>query len=156
MISLIWAQTKDGIIGKNNKLPWKIKEEMQHFINYTKNKTVLMGRNTWDSLSVKPLPNRKNILITSRKLEKSYNDIELSNKLEDFLEKYKSIEEELVIIGGSQIYEAALNYADRLIISVIKKNYQGDVFAPKFDQLLFKITKKMDFEEFEIYYYERY
>ncbi|AUB31853.1 dihydrofolate reductase [Spiroplasma floricola] len=156
MISLIWAQTKDGVIGKNNKLPWNIKEEMQHFINYTKGKTILMGRNTWDSLSVKPLPNRKNILITSRKLEKSYNDIELSNKLEDFLEKYKSIEEELVIIGGSQIYETALNYADRLIISVIKKDYQGDTFAPQFDKSLFKITKQMDFEEFEIYYYERY
>ncbi|ALD66659.1 dihydrofolate reductase [Spiroplasma cantharicola] len=155
MISLIWAQSKNNIIGKDNKLPWNIKEEMQHFINYTKNKTILMGRNTWDSLSKKPLPNRKNILITSRELEKSYNNLEVSNNLEEILKKYQLSQEELVIIGGSQIYKSALNYADKLVISIIKQNYPGDVFAPQWDNLLFKMTHKEDFSEFTTYYYER-
>ncbi|QHX36834.1 dihydrofolate reductase [Spiroplasma sp. BIUS-1] len=156
MISLIWAQTKSGVIGKDNNLPWKIKEEMQHFINYTRGKTVLMGRNTFESLSVKPLPNRKNILITSRKLEKSYNNLELSNNLEMILEKYKNIDEELVVIGGSQIYQTALKYADKLVISIIKENYEGDTYAPTIDESAFKIVEKSDFKDFTICYYERY
>ncbi|AUM62823.1 dihydrofolate reductase [Spiroplasma monobiae] len=156
MISLIWAQTKEGVIGKNNSLPWNIKEEMQHFINYTRGKTVLMGRNTWESLSLKPLPNRKNILITSRELEKSYNNLELSKELETVLDAYKNIDEELIVIGGSKIYQSALNFADKLVISIIKQNYDGDTYAPKFDTSVFKLSKEEDFEEFTTYYYERY
>ncbi|WP_338984580.1 dihydrofolate reductase [Spiroplasma endosymbiont of Diplazon laetatorius] len=156
MITLIWAQTKNGVIGKQNKLPWNIKEEMQHFINYTRGKTILMGRNTWESLSVKPLPNRKNILITSRNLEKGYNNLELSNDLEKVLEKYKFIDEELVVIGGSQIYSSALKYADKLVVSVIKEEFEGDTFAPLFDREKFKIIEEKDFKDFIAYYYERY
>ncbi|AGR42311.1 dihydrofolate reductase [Spiroplasma diminutum] len=156
MISFLWAQTESGIIGKDNQLPWNIKEEMQHFINYTKGKTVLMGRNTWESLSVKPLPNRKNILITSRKLEKSYNNLEISKNLKEILEKYKSTNEELVVIGGSQIYSTAFDYADKLVISVIKEEYQGDKYAPKWDKNDFNLTKEENYKEFTVYYYERY
>ncbi|WP_339033713.1 dihydrofolate reductase [Spiroplasma endosymbiont of Cantharis rufa] len=155
MISLIWAQTKNKVIGKDNKLPWDIKEEMQHFINYTRGKTILMGRNTWDSLSKKPLPNRKNILITSRELEKSYNNLEVSNNLKEILERYKDSDEELVIIGGSQIYKSALDYADKLIVSIINEDYQGNIFAPQLDESIFKLINKKEFSEFITYYYER-
>ncbi len=155
MISLIWAQSKNNVIGKDNKLPWNIKEEMQHFINYTKGKTILMGRNTWESLSKKPLPNRKNILITSRELEKGYNNLEVYNNLEEILKKYKTCEEELVIIGGSQIYKSALDYADKLVVSIIKEEYQGNVFAPQWDESFFKLIDKKEFSEFTTYYYER-
>ncbi|WP_342275154.1 dihydrofolate reductase [Spiroplasma endosymbiont of Cantharis lateralis] len=155
MISLIWAQSKNKVIGKDDKLPWNIKEEMQHFINYTKGKTILMGRNTWESLSKKPLPNRKNILITSRELEKGYNNLEVSNNLEEILKKYKTCEEELVIIGGSQIYKSALEYADKLVVSIIKEEYQGNVFAPQWDESFFKLIDKKEFSEFTTYYYER-
>ncbi|WP_339030446.1 dihydrofolate reductase [Spiroplasma endosymbiont of Cantharis nigra] len=155
MISLIWAQSKNKIIGKDNKLPWDIKEEMQHFINYTRGKTILMGRNTWDSLSKKPLPNRKNILITSRELEKSYNNLEVSSNLEEILKKYKVKDEELVIIGGSQIYKSALEYADKLVVSIINKDYQGNIFAPQWDESIFRLINKIEFSEFTTYYYER-
>ncbi|WP_342258976.1 dihydrofolate reductase [Spiroplasma endosymbiont of Dioctria linearis] len=155
MISLIWAQSKNKVIGKDDKLPWNIKEEMQHFINYTKGKTILMGRNTWESLSKKPLPNRKNILITSRELEKGYNNLEVYNNLEEVLKKYKTCEEELVIIGGSQIYKSALDYTDKLVVSIIKEEYQGNVFAPQWDESFFKLIDKKEFDEFTTYFYER-
>ncbi|AGR41434.1 dihydrofolate reductase [Spiroplasma taiwanense] len=155
MVILIWAQTKKGVIGLNNKLPWNIKEEMQHFINSTKNKTILMGRNTWESLTIKPLPNRQNILITSRSLEKRYNNVEISTDLDLILEKYRNSQEDLYVIGGLQIYLTALKFADKLIISEIKKEYNGDTFAPKWDKKQYRLESKTEFEEFIVYVYER-
>ena len=63
-IHLIWAQDKDGGIGKNGKLPWYIKEDLQNFKNITINQTIIMGRKTWDSLPLKPLPKRRNIVLS--------------------------------------------------------------------------------------------
>ncbi|AKU79503.1 dihydrofolate reductase [Spiroplasma turonicum] len=155
MISLIWAQTRDNIIGKDNNLPWNIKEEMKHFVNYTRGKTVLMGRNTFESLKIKPLPNRKNIVITSRPMELEYNDIVVCNNLKTVFENYKNKDEELVVIGGAKVYTEAIKYADKLVISVIKDNYDGDVYFPNWNKDDFILKEEVDMEKFVIYIYER-
>ncbi|ASP28030.1 dihydrofolate reductase [Spiroplasma corruscae] len=155
MISLIWAQTKNNVIGKNNSLPWNIKKEMQHFVDYTRGKDVLMGRNTFDSLKKKPLPNRKNIVITSRPLELEYNEIVIYNNLNNVLNEYKKIDKELVVIGGAQIFNEAMKYADKLVVSIINNNYDGNVFFPDWNKEDFNLIKKNECEEFTIYVYER-
>ncbi|AHI53099.1 dihydrofolate reductase [Spiroplasma culicicola] len=156
MITLLWAQTNEGVIGQNEKLPWNIKEEMQHFIKYTKNKTVLMGRKTWDSLYVKPLPNRQNIVITNQNLVFDHKDIKFTNKLENVLKDFKNSQEELIIIGGKQIFELTLEYANKLVVSYIKEDYKGDVYAPFVDLNLWKVTQTSEFDEFIVRIYERY
>jgi len=155
MITLIWAQTKKGIIGYKNSLPWKIKEEMQFFINYTKQKTILMGRNTWESLQKKPLPNRKNIVLTSKSLNFNHKDVIAINNLDFFLNNFKNDEEELIIIGGRKIYDSSIAFANKLVISFIYKEYQGDVYAPKIDTTIFKIISIEKYNEFEVRIYER-
>ncbi|AKX33926.1 dihydrofolate reductase [Spiroplasma litorale] len=155
MISLIWAQTKNNVIGNDNKLPWDIKSEMKHFVDYTKGKTVLMGRNTFESLKIKPLPKRENIVITSRPMEKEYNQLWKSDNLTKVLEKYKNIEKELVVIGGAQIYTEALKFADKLVVSIIKEDYIGNVYFPNWNKKDFNLIEEKENDEFIIQIYER-
>ncbi|QHX35986.1 dihydrofolate reductase [Spiroplasma sp. TIUS-1] len=153
MISLIWAQTNDGVIGKDNKLPWNIKEDLKHFKNYTKGKDVLMGKNTWESLPLKPLPNRKNIIVSTKlNLDKSIQAI-VETDLTKVLYQYKNSDKELVVIGGGKIYQQALDLADKLIISIIKEKYIGDTYAPTVDFAKFNEISKTEFDEFTVYEY---
>ncbi|QBQ07920.1 dihydrofolate reductase [Spiroplasma gladiatoris] len=155
MITLLWAQSKNNAIGLNGQLPWDIKEEMQHFVNFTRNKTVLMGKNTWNSLKFKPLPNRKNIIITKKGLEFEHKDVIISSNLENILKDFQNNDEELIIIGGKQIFDCTLEFANKLVVSFIKKDYKGDVFAENIDLNKFKITQTQEFDEFDVITYER-
>lgn len=155
MITLIWAQDKKGVIGLNNRLPWNIKSEMQFFVNYTKNKKVLMGRNTWESLKLKPLPNRTNYVVTSRVIDLKHPDLIIINDFENFLNSYKNSSEELIIIGGKQIYDFSLKFANKLVVSVVKGLYEGDTFAPQINDKEFTLTETIYNDEFEVKIYTR-
>ncbi|AOG60646.1 dihydrofolate reductase [Spiroplasma helicoides] len=155
MITLVWAQSQNEVIGKEGKLPWNIKQEMQHFIDYTRGKTVLMGRLTWESLKLKPLPNRKNIVITRKGLDFEHKNLEINNNLEIVLKDFKNSSEELIIIGGKQIFDIAINFADKLVVSYIYENYDGDIFATKIPDNSFKVLDIKKFDEFEVITYER-
>ncbi len=164
MIKLIWAMDKNGIIGKNNKLPWRIKEELQHFYRETKFKTILMGRKTYESLPNKNLINRKIILISrSDKNSKALNSIldnqnsnvVVVNNLIDFLKKYYNTKEDLYICGGASIYQQSIPFANELIISEIKNSYDGDSVFPKFDITKFELYKKIDYNDFIVKYYKK-
>ena len=136
---VIAATTHDNGIGYKNSLPWKIREELKHFAKTTiKNKKniIVMGRNTWNSLPIKPLKNRINVIISSTLAkETTENDtIHLYNSIDDFInnkERYKEIEE-CWIIGGERIYKSFLTeYKDlieELHITRVKQNYICDTF----------------------------
>ena len=102
MLSIIVAVGKNLEIGKDNKMLWYIPEELEHFKNITKGHTVIMGRKTFDSIG-KILPDRKNIVLSRKGLDKKGLDIEVFNNFDE-IEKYKEEKEEYFIIGGSQIY----------------------------------------------------
>ena len=133
-VHLIWAQDNNGGIGKNNKLPWHISEDLINFKKLTLGNTIIMGRKTWDSLPKKPLPNRRNIVLSSKKVDaiESYNSIEICLKS---LTKDKI--SDIFIIGGEMIYNNFFNYADILHITFIKQNIEGiDTYFPiKIDQI---------------------
>ena len=153
MIKLIWAMDPNRVIGKNNSLPWKIKEELKHFLNSTKNHTVLIGRKTYESLP-SPLLNRKIIVLTRNKNYKiNDSSIICSNNLEAIINKYKNSEEILFVCGGSKIYKETLYAADELIITNIKKEYDGDTYFPEFDLTKFELIKKVEYIKFNIEYY---
>ena len=127
-IHIIWAQDNNGGIGKNNKLPWHISEDLINFKKITSNNTIIMGRKTWESLPKKPLPNRRNIVLSSKKIDdvESYSSIDLCLKslVEDGLL-------DVFIIGGKMIYNSFFNYANILHITFIDEIVDGiDTYFP--------------------------
>lgn len=154
MISLIVAYSKNNkVIGVNNTIPWHIKEDFIHFKNYTTGKTIIMGEQTFLSIG-KPLPNRKTIVATIKDFKYDHEDVTISNDLFEVLKKYKDSEEELVVCGGATIYKLALPYVDKMVVSEVKKEYQGDACFPSFEEdfILESIEEK---EEFVIKIYRR-
>ena len=127
-IHLIWAQDYNGGIGINGQLPWHIPEDLINFKKITLDSTILMGRKTWDSLPFKPLPKRRNIVLSKNKI----NNVEVYHSVEKCIQ---SLEKELLstifIIGGSSIYKLFFNYATYLHITYIdKKSNNIDTFFP--------------------------
>lgn len=131
-IGLIWAQTLKGVIGAKNKLPWRLPEDLRHFSKITKHQTVIMGRNTWESLpsAYKPLPDRVNIIITSQKIDVKKGNVIVVSSLEEALSKVET--EWAWIIGGGQLYSSTIHLADRLEVTWINlPSVHGDTFAPE-------------------------
>ncbi len=150
MINLIVAMTKDRVIGKDNQMPWHISEDLKNFKRLTTGNTVIMGRNTYFSLG-KPLPNRNNIVISHEKMDAEGVDVCYS--IDEALEKARSYNTEIFIIGGAMIYKTMLAYAERLYISYVKKDYDGDTYFPEFNEDDWVVESRQDFEEFEFVVY---
>ncbi|MDE5841863.1 MAG: dihydrofolate reductase, partial [Malacoplasma sp.] len=127
MFICIWCEDLQRGIGKNNTIPWKIKEEMIFFKNTTINKTVVMGKNTFLSIK-KPLVNRKNIVISSTLKNNLESKIIIYQNPNDFLKDYWNCEEEIYIIGGKKIYEFFIPFSQKILISKLYESYDCDVF----------------------------
>ncbi len=151
-IILIAGMTNSRVIGKDNALPWHIPEDLKNFKELTSGKTILMGRKTYESIG-RPLPNRNN-LVLSRSMPPTENLI-ICNNIEDSIKKAKTFNQDLFIIGGSTIYQQFLPYANKMYLSYIKKEYQGDTYFPEFNKEEWEIEQTKDFEEFEFVIYRR-
>lgn len=124
----IFACDKNGGIGFENTLPWPYnKEDMQHFVNVTRGKTVVMGSKTFESLGCKQLPKRRNIVL-SRTPER-WDGIVESMTLEHFLSLSCLQESEIVVIGGAEIYKELIPMCDALYVTHFKNEYQCDTFV---------------------------
>src|SRR5690242_16680557 len=133
MISLIVATAKNGVIGKDNKLPWSLPAEMAIFRKTTSGHPIIMGRRTYESIG-RPLPNRTNIVITRNK-DYLAEGITKVTSWEEALEAAKQSpgSEEILVIGGQAIFDMALPHADRIYLTKVDANVDGDTFF-KFDQ----------------------
>lgn len=129
MINIIAAVSRNKVIGNKGKLPWSLPRDMNFFTETTASKPVVMGRKTFESIG-RPLKNRTNIILTRNENYKKEGCIVL-HKIEDVIEKYK--DEDLMVIGGQEIYRLFLPYSDKLYITYIDKDFKGDTFFPKFD-----------------------
>lgn len=141
MISMIVAKSKNNVIGNENKLIWDIPEDMAHFRKHTLGKTIIMGRKTFESIG-RPLPKRRNCVLTTDKNFGDKNNVEVFNSIESVLKLAEK--EDIVIIGGSTIYEQFLPYSDILYVTEINKIYDGDSFFPEINKLMFS---EIDSEE---------
>jgi len=161
MINLVWAMTKDYVIGQNNSLPWKIKAEMQHFTNLTKHHTVLMGRKTFESIG-SPLKERHNVVLTrnqqwAEKNKIKYPQLEITKNWKETVSKFFNKDEQLFIIGGKEIFYQTYCFADKLYISMIKENYPGNVKLDLFSQMIknFELVEKNEFLHFTVEIYQK-
>ena len=129
MITFIWAQDKKGAIGKDGTLPWHLPNDMKFFKTMTTGHTVVMGRKTFESMNSRPLPNRRNIIITRQKdyQVKNAEVIHSPEELNDFIDN----NEDIYIIGGSEIYRLFLPYAQSLWQTEIEHDFEGDTFFPE-------------------------
>ncbi len=136
-ISAIVAMGKNRAIGKDNKLLWHIPEEFKHFKATTMGKPIIMGRKTYESLG-KPLPGRANIVV-SRTPDKVEGNVFAVETLDQAISHATMIaleagQEEIFVIGGAQLYDAAMPFLDRLYLTMIDQDYDADTFFPDVDQ----------------------
>ena len=135
-ISLIWAMAENRVIGRDNSLPWRLPDDMRHFMRVTMGKPVLMGRKTFESMK-SPLPGRTNIVLT-RDTSWQRDGARVVHDLDEGLELAESQalidgQTELMVIGGADVYALALPRAQRLYITHVHAEPLGDVFFPEFD-----------------------
>jgi len=130
VVNMIYARAANGVIGKNDTLPWHLPEDMAHFKQVTMGWPVIMGRKTWDSLPAKfrPLPGRTNIVIT-RQADWQAEGAKVATGVEDAISLAGNIEQ-VWVIGGAQIYALAEPLADRIEVTEIAQDFEGDAFAP--------------------------
>lgn len=137
-ISLIAAMDRNRTIGIGNKLPWRLPAEMAFFKKMTIGKTVLMGRKTFESLP-KPLVDRKNVVLT-RQTDFHPEGCEIVHSIKEALELYTA--EELVVIGGADIYEQFLPFANKIWLTKVEADIEGgDAFFPAFSDLHWKLVE---------------
>lgn len=129
-VSLIWAQSSNGVIGVDGVLPWRIPEDLAHFRALTEGSTVVMGRATWESLPprFRPLPGRRNVVL-SRDASYDARGATVVTSLADALAG--SDGGDVWIGGGAAVYAAALEHADRLCVTDVDVVVDGDVHAPQ-------------------------
>ncbi|GAB2849074.1 dihydrofolate reductase [Lentzea nigeriaca] len=129
MIGLIWAQSLNGVIGRDNAIPWHIPEDMKHFREITAGAAVLMGRLTWESLPprFRPLPGRRNLVLSRTPQEGAETFDSLEKALAD-------VTGDLWVMGGSAVYAATLPFADRVEVTEVLETFEGDTYAPKIDR----------------------
>jgi dihydrofolate reductase len=142
-IVIIAAVARNRVIGKDNQLLWNIPEDMAHFKALTSGHTVIMGRKTWESLPprFRPLPGRRNIVV-SRQPDYAAPGAELADSLENAL-NLASTEATVFIIGGEQIYRQAMTVADRLEITEVDLEPEGDAWFPGISAVDWENTAKI-------------
>jgi dihydrofolate reductase len=148
VISLIAAFAKNGVIGKGNQMPWHVPGDLKRFRELTRGHPVIMGRKTFESIG-KPLPQRRNIVVT-RNQGFSAPGTETASSLQEAISRAQGPgSEEIFIIGGAEIYRLALEsgLADRLYLTQIEREYEGDAFFPKWEPAHFRETAREDHRE---------
>ncbi len=154
MISMIFAIDKNQLIGSNNNLPWHYPEDLAYFKKTTLGHTVLMGQNTFLSILSslgKPLPGRKSVVVS--KTPFSYPDIVILDDLVTYLKGEH--DEEIFVIGGKSVFEQSLPYAQKLYITHINKEYEGNVYFEGLDLSLFDLIQSNKSGDLVFAIYER-
>lgn len=152
MFKIIVAHAPNRIIGNGIHIPWHIKEEFQHFKRTTLGHTIIMGSTTFLSIG-KPLPNRKTIVINQ---DPNFDTMgqELCTDLNELINKYKDSEEVVFVCGGASIYRQMLPYVNEMIISVVKKEVEGNIYFPEYEND-FEVYEEVEYEEFIVKYMRR-
>ena len=140
MISIIAAVAANNVIGSQNDLPWYLPEDLKRFKKLTTGHTVIMGRRTYESIVArlgKPLPNRKNIVITRNKNYQVLEGVTVASSLDEALGENGNNDDrdkKIFIIGGEQVFKEGINKAETMYITEVKNSYEGDTYFPEIDK----------------------
>lgn len=142
MISIIVAVAQNQAIGKDNDLLWHLSDDLKHFKKMTSGNTVIMGKRTFYSLPIRPLPNRRNIVISDIVGEK-IEGCEMAYSIDEAM-KMCSKDEKCFIIGGGSIYRQFLPLVDKLEITWVYKDFEADTFFPAIDENIWRIEAQSE------------
>lgn len=156
MISLVVAVAKNGVIGAKNALPWYLPEDLKHFKKITTGHAVLMGRKTYESIVKrlgKPLPNRTNIVITRQ----ADYQVPLGVEVYDWIDKAIAAHpnEDIFVIGGAEIFKETVGKADKIYMTHVERDVEGDVFFPEIDWSKWKLVSEEKHDGFRFSEYKR-
>ncbi len=156
VISHVVAMSNNNVIGVNNKLPWQLKDDLEHFKEYTTGKIIIMGRKTFESIG-RPLPNRQNFVISSNLRE--IDGISIFQNLEKAIiaaKKYnKNLDsaQEIAIIGGGYLFRDSINYFNKLVLTRVDCEIDGDVYYPEIDLRNWELESSKNFLKSEVNQY---
>lgn len=152
MFKIIVAHDPNHVIGNGPDIPWHIKEDFLHFKRTTLGHTLIMGSTTFKSIG-KPLPNRKTIVINQ---DRNFDAMgqEVCTDLNEIINKYKDSEEVVFVVGGASIYRQLIPYVNEMIISVVKKEYEGNIFFPEYESE-FETYEEVEYDKFTVKYMRR-
>jgi dihydrofolate reductase len=156
ILSAIVAMTYNRVIGLDNGMPWSMHSDLKNFKRITSGNTVIMGRNTYESIG-KALPNRRNIVITRQHI--TYSDAETYHSVEDAIAAVQN-EKEVFIIGGGKIYAEVIDKIDKLYLSLINTKLEGDTYFPEFNKSVtltvehYEQFDKTDKDDYDFSFYE--
>jgi len=161
-IIIIAAMSENRVIGKDNAMPWSIKGNLARFKEMTMGWPCIMGRKTWESLPKKPLPGRLNIIISQTMTEtcpqeqtsQDPQNVKIFPSLLSAIE-YCADYEKIFICGGESIYRQALPLSDKIELTLIFGQYEGDTFFPEIDAACWTPVKRLDFDKFSIITYTK-
>ena len=141
-LSIIVAMSKNRVIGKDNKMPWHLSNDLKNFKKITVGKTIVMGRLTYDSIG-KPLPERKNIILSRNLID---SNVFIFDNFEEVLNFTKD-EDEVFIIGGQDIYSQTIDKVNKLYLTTIDANIEGDKYFPEIDISKWKKIRSENFSK---------
>ena len=141
-LTIIAAVSINNVIGNNNKLIWKLSNDLKRFKNLTTNHSVIMGRKTFESLP-KPLPDRDNIVIT-RDTNYSKPNIQVCSSIEDAINLTKT-DTQPFIIGGGEIYSQTINIVDKIELTRVHEEFDGDAYFPEIPLDIFELINKENY-----------
>ncbi|MDZ7806758.1 MAG: dihydrofolate reductase [Gracilimonas sp.] len=140
--TIVAAHDPHLVIGKDGGLPWRYPEDLKHFKRTTLGHTIIMGRGVFEELNEIPLPGRTNIVLSTTK---TYDNVDTYTSLEEALDACE--EKEVFIIGGGVLYRDAMDTADKMIITEIQKEYEGDTYFPEYRDDIGSIWKETERED---------
>lgn len=149
-LAMIVAMTAERVIGKDGRVPWRLPEDMRHFKRTTMGHAIVMGRKTWQETG-RPLPGRRNIVVTSREIA----GVETHRTLEAALAAARATDPEPFVIGGGELYRAALPSATKLVVSWVHGAHAGDTFFPEVDWTEWREVERSAREGFDVVTYVR-
>ena len=141
-IALVVARANNGVIGNRGAIPWRIADDLRRFKALTLGKPVIMGRKTWDSLPKKPLPGRTNIVVTRDKTFAAEGAVVVHDIGEALARADGENPSEIAVIGGAEIYAAALPLANRVHLTEVAADFDGDAVMPPFDPAAWRETAR--------------
>jgi dihydrofolate reductase len=141
ILSLLVAADENNVIGKDNKLPWHLPQDLKYFKNQTWGLPILMGRKTFESIG-KPLQGRKNIVIT-RNEDWQHDGVDVVHTFEEAIEKAKGFDvKEIFVIGGAEIFKTTFDKADRIYLTRIHHQFEGDTYFPEVSTTNWNLTQQ--------------
>ncbi|KHD45370.1 dihydrofolate reductase [Streptococcus hongkongensis] len=145
-IIAIWAEDKNGVIGVEGRLPWRLPKELQHFKKTTLNHAILMGRVTFEGMQRRLLPNRQTLVLTSDN-KYQVDGVLTMTSVEQVLEWFHTQEKNLYIIGGSKVLKAFDGYFDCIIKTLVDNEFTGDTYSPDLNLSGFEEVESQFFEK---------